>query len=116
MINARTSSAWPSGVTFGKMCSSVWSGPITNVVRSMPHHFLAVHVLFLQHAKLFAHFLVYISKECVRQVVLGAEFGLVACGVSRLMPRTTAPAACSFLKVSRKPQASMVQPGVSALG
>jgi len=26
----------------------------------------------------FAYSLVYISKECVRQVVLGAEFGLVA--------------------------------------
>ena len=39
-------------------------------------HLLAVHVLFLQHAKLIADFLVYISKECVRQVVLGAEFGL----------------------------------------
>ena len=42
------------------------------------HHFLAVHVLFLQHIKLFADFLVYISKECVREVVLGAELGLVA--------------------------------------
>src|ERR1700677_2801496 len=39
-----------------------------------------------------------------------------ALGVSREMPSTTAPAACSFLKVSRKPQASIVQPGVSALG
>ena len=40
------------------------------------HHLLAVHVLFLQHAKLIADFLVYISKECVRQVVFGAELGL----------------------------------------
>ena len=40
------------------------------------HDLLAVHVLFLQHAKLIADFLVYISKERVRQVVLGAEFGL----------------------------------------
>jgi len=36
----RTSSACPSGVTLGKICSSVWSGPIRNVVRSMPHTFL----------------------------------------------------------------------------
>jgi hypothetical protein len=61
----------------------------------MPHHFLAVHVLFLHHAKLIADFLVYISKECVRQVVFGAELGL-ALGVSREMPSTTAPAACNF--------------------
>src|SRR5271157_1096166 len=40
-------------------------------------HFLSVHVLFLQNAKLIAHFLVYISKECVRQAVFGAELGLV---------------------------------------
>jgi hypothetical protein len=39
-------------------------------------HFLAVHVIFLQDAKLIAHFFVYISKECVGQVVFGAEFGL----------------------------------------
>jgi len=36
LSRASTSSAWPSGVTLGKMCSRVWSGPITNVVRSMP--------------------------------------------------------------------------------
>src|SRR6266567_449951 len=41
-----------------------------------PPYLLAVHVLFLQHAKLIANFLVYISKECVRQVVLGAELRL----------------------------------------
>src|ERR1035438_9580764 len=41
-----------------------------------PPHLLAVHVLFLQYAKLIADFLVYISKECIRQLVLGAEFGL----------------------------------------
>src|SRR5437016_13071881 len=32
------------------------------------------------------------------------------------MPRTTAPVFCSFLYASRNPDASMVQPGVSALG
>src|SRR5215471_19268351 len=32
------------------------------------------------------------------------------------MPRITAPAFCSFLYDSRNPRASMVQPGVSALG
>src|SRR5438067_12669893 len=32
------------------------------------------------------------------------------------MPSTTAPARCSFANWSRKPHASMVQPGVSALG
>ena len=37
---ARTSSAWPSGVTLGKMCSSFWSGPMRKVVRSMPQTFL----------------------------------------------------------------------------
>ena len=42
------------------------------------HDFLAVHVLFLQHAKLIADFLVYISKECVRKVEFGAELGLFA--------------------------------------
>ena len=35
-----TSSAWPSGVTLGKMWMSVRSGPMRNVVRSMPHTFL----------------------------------------------------------------------------
>jgi len=38
--------------------------------------FLPIHVLFLHNAKLIAYFLVYISKECVGQVVFGAEFGL----------------------------------------
>src|SRR5947209_18819168 len=32
------------------------------------------------------------------------------------MPKTAAPAFCSFLYDSRNPRASMVQPGVSALG
>src|ERR1035437_1283848 len=36
---------------------------------------LAIHVLFFQHTKLIADFLVYISKECVGQVVLGAKLG-----------------------------------------
>jgi hypothetical protein len=36
---ASTSSACPSGVTLGKMWSSVWSGPIRKVVLSMPHTF-----------------------------------------------------------------------------
>src|ERR1035441_8218068 len=36
-----------------------------------------IHVLFLQNAKLIAYFLVYISKERVRQVVFGAELGLI---------------------------------------
>jgi len=38
--------------------------------------FFAVHVLFLEYAKLIADFLVYICKERVGQVVFGAEFGL----------------------------------------
>ena len=38
---------------------------------------LPIHVLFLQNTKLIAHFLVYISKECVRQVIFSAEFCLV---------------------------------------
>lgn len=40
LIRASTSSAWPSGVTLGKMCSSFWSGPMTKVVRSIPITFL----------------------------------------------------------------------------
>ena len=91
-ISASTSSAWPCGVTLGKMCSTGLIGSDDEHRPLDPHHFLAVHVLFFQHVKLFADFLVYISKECVREVVLGLEFGLVA-GVSRLIPRTTAPAA-----------------------
>jgi len=46
-------------------------------------HFLPIHVLFLHHAKLIADFLVYISKECIRQVVFGAELGLGFWRVSR---------------------------------
>ncbi len=45
-------------------------------------YFLAVHVLLLHHAKLIADFLVYISKECVRQAVLFAEFSLGFRGVA----------------------------------
>lgn len=40
LIWASTSSAWPSGVTLGKMCSRVWSGPMRKVVRSIPQTFL----------------------------------------------------------------------------
>src|SRR5277367_2447679 len=36
--------------------------------------FLAVHVLFLEHIKLFADFFVYICKEWIRQVILFLEF------------------------------------------
>ena len=39
-ISASTSSAWPCGVTLGKMCNRVRSGPMTKVVRSMPMTFL----------------------------------------------------------------------------
>ena len=45
--------------------------------------FLAIHVLFLEDAKLIADFLVYISKERVGQVVFGAEFGLGLGGIAR---------------------------------
>ena len=38
---------------------------------------LAIHVLFLQHVKLLAHFLVHIGKQRVRQLVFGAKFGLL---------------------------------------
>jgi hypothetical protein len=48
-----------------------------------PPDFLAIHVLFLHHAKLIADFLVYISKECVGKVVFGAESCLVLRGVPR---------------------------------
>src|ERR1019366_2386051 len=44
---------------------------------------LAVHVLFFEYAKLIANFLVYISKECIGQIVLCAEFGLGLGGVPR---------------------------------
>src|SRR5208282_5850464 len=47
------------------------------------HDLLAVHVLFLHHAKLIADFLVYISKECVRKVVLRPEFGLGLSDIAR---------------------------------
>ena len=39
-----------------------------------------------------------------------------AFGVSPEMPSTTSPAFCSLLYASRNPDASMVQPGVLALG
>ena len=44
-----------------------------NVVRSMPDHRLAVHILFFQDIKLFANGFVYISKEGIREIVLFAE-------------------------------------------
>src|SRR3569833_2481528 len=44
---------------------------------------LPIHVLLLHHTKLIADFLVYISKECVRQVVLGLELGLSLGRVAR---------------------------------
>ena len=47
------------------------------------HDLLAVHVLFLHHAKLIADFLVYISKECVRKVVFRPEFGLCLRRIAR---------------------------------
>ena len=40
LMSARTSSAWPSGLTLGNTCSSFWSGPMTKVVRSIPMTFL----------------------------------------------------------------------------
>src|ERR1700734_1275377 len=40
LMIASTSSAWPSGLTSGKICSSVRSGPIKNVVRAIPITFL----------------------------------------------------------------------------
>src|SRR5580692_2075689 len=39
-------------------------------------HFLAVHVLFLEHPKLIAHLFVYICEEWIRQVELFPEFAL----------------------------------------
>jgi uncharacterized membrane protein YgcG len=41
-----------------------------------PHDFFAVHILFFENIKLFAHGFVYISKEGIREVVLFAEFPL----------------------------------------
>ncbi len=46
-------------------------------------HFLAIHVLLLEHAKLFAHFFVYISKEWIRKVILCLEFRLSLRRVAR---------------------------------
>jgi hypothetical protein len=41
-----------------------------------PHDFLAIHVLFLENIKLFAHYFVYICKEGVGQAVFFFEFFL----------------------------------------
>jgi hypothetical protein len=45
-------------------------------------HFLAVHVLFLEHPKLIADDFVYICEERIGQVVLFAEFALRFWGVA----------------------------------
>ena len=39
-----------------------------------PHHFLAIHILFLENIKLFANYFVYICKEGIGQVVFLFEF------------------------------------------
>ncbi len=57
-----------------------------------------------------------IGQQGIRQIVFFLVLAL-GLGVSREMPSTTAPAFCSFFEgVAGNPQASIVQPGVSALG
>ena len=57
-----------------------------------PHNFFAVHILFLEDAKLFANCFVYISKEGIGQVIFFLEL-LLRFGSVAGIPRTTAPAA-----------------------
>ena len=76
---------------------------------------LAIHVLIAHHVKLIAHLLIDIGEQRVGQTIFFLEFLLRF----RRVARNTEHHRARFLQLaeaSRNPQASMVQPGVSARG
>jgi hypothetical protein len=71
----------PFRLYFGEDFQQLLIGPDEECGALNTLHFLAVHVLFLENVKLFAHCFVYICKEGVGQVVLFFEFLLCLGGV-----------------------------------
>lgn len=112
---ARTSSAWPSGLTLLKMWAILPSGPMRNVVRSMPMTFLPYMFFSLITPKALQTFLSASASRVKGRSYFSLNF-FWASGLSAEMPRTMRPAFWSFVYASRNPHASIVQPGVFALG
>src|SRR6476646_10599369 len=91
------------------------SGLITNVVRSIPIYFLPY--------MLFSFITPYLLQTALSSSA-SSEYGrsyfslnfFWAEGLSAEMPNTIAPARWIFWNASRNPHASIVQPGVLALG
>src|SRR5208337_1937724 len=113
--SASTSSACPSALTLGKTCARRPWASIRNVVRSMPITFLPYMFFSLTTSKASATFLSGSESRVNGRSYFSLNF-FCALGWSGEMPSTTAPAFCILLYASRNPHASMVQPGVSALG
>src|ERR1043166_484204 len=112
---AIAAAACSSGFRPFRIAEILPSGLITNVVRSIPIYFLP-YMLF--------SFITPYWLQTVLSTSASREYGrsyfslnfFWAAGLSAEMPSTTAPARWILVNASRNPHASMVQPGVLALG
>src|SRR5271157_1483054 len=112
---ASTSSAWPSGFTFSKICTILPSGPMRKVVRAIPITFLPYMFFSFRTPNFLATSFPASASKVYGRSCFSLNFSC-AFGVSGEMPNTTNPAFCNLLYASRNPHASMVQPGVLARG
>jgi hypothetical protein len=85
-----TSSAWPSGFTFSKICSILPSGPITNVVRATPITFLPYMFFSFRTPKALATVLSASASNGKGRLYFSENF-FSAATVSGETPSSTAP-------------------------
>ncbi len=108
--------AWPSTFTLGKIFLILAVGTDDEGGPFDAHVLLAVHALLLPDAVGFGRFMVAIGQQGERQVELvlelGLRFGLIGGDADDYGVGFRELAG----EVSRNSQASLVQPGVSALG
>ena len=74
-----------------------------------------IHIFLFQYVKLLADLFLHVSQKRIRQVVFLFELALGLWSIAR-NAKHHGSRLLQLLNVSRKPQASIVQPGVSALG
>ena len=112
---ASTSAAWPSAFTFRKAFFSLPSGPMMNVLRSMPITFRPYMFFSFQTSSAWASLWSVSASSGKGMSYFSANFFWVS-GLSGEAPRTAAPAFLNLGYSSRNSDASTVQPGVLALG
>src|SRR5215470_8134417 len=113
---AKTSSGWASAfLTVGQCLMTSPLGPMTTVERIVPSTNLPYIIFFPKAPYFFITSVLGSDKRTNGSLYFFANL-LWESMLSLLTPSTTAPDFFSADPMSRKPQASLVQPGVSSFG